>query len=146
MVLCLVTRNDCFNVFSVSKLATYKVSDFSSAVCARSFNKGACARQMGHQSAWNTTAMGLPTARIESNCAWSNGTSAEIARVATQINMTERAAAMRDFMDSPDTGDMQLTRDQSTLLQRRIPADRPTRYLGFLPPAGPILKVLYAVV
>ncbi len=47
----------------------YKVTGLSSGVCAKSFSIGACARHVGHQSAWNTTATGLPAARIESYCA-----------------------------------------------------------------------------
>src|SRR6202022_1934234 len=85
MVLCFVTPRDFFSAFSVSKLAMYKVTDFRSGVCARSFNTGACALQVGHQSAWKTTATGLPAARIESNFAWSNGTSAAPAKLAKQI-------------------------------------------------------------
>src|SRR6266404_7907595 len=68
-VLCLVTPRDCLRVFSVSKFATNRVTPFNSGVWLSSFSKGACARQVGHQSAWNTTATGLPAASIESYCA-----------------------------------------------------------------------------
>src|ERR1700694_16196 len=104
MVLCFVTPSDLFNAFSVSKLATYRVSDLNSCVCDKSFSNGACARQVGHQSAWNTTATGFPAARVASNAAWSNGTSAEEARVAKQISINEKAAALRDFIHAPIAG------------------------------------------
>src|SRR5258708_36765797 len=82
----------------------YTVTGANSGCAARVLSSGACARQVGHHQAWNTTATGLPAVLSASNRAWAKGSSTAEASVAMNSNANDAMGDTSGFIRSPKRG------------------------------------------